>query len=420
MNITSLLNRDIACACGHTHRCDIAHLAIAPGALANLPALVAGYSRILLVADDNTYDIAGERVTALLGGKLAATVLPEAHGHLVPDEAAIAAIEAKADGVDFILGIGSGVINDLCKFVSFHRGIECGIVATAPSMDGYASSGAAMILGGMKVTETTHAPALILGDTDILAAAPMDMIRAGYADIIGKFSALCDWKLSAFVNGEYLCPWIYDIVMEKTKEIRALAKAIAARDADAIRALMEALVLIGACLTLTGSTRPGSGSEHHLSHYFEITGLLRGEPYFCHGIDVGHATVLTAAMREALVKSAAPEFTDRPASEREAAWARIYGRIAPEVAALQEKAGRYAAPKLDFYRAHWDEIREILAECPTADEIFAMLTDVGFTREEFRAMYSAAKVADGRLYAKDLKDRYSVLWIYYYFMEEAK
>ena len=111
------------------------------------------------------------------------------------------------------------------------------------------------------------------------------------------------------------------------------------------------------------------------------------------------------------VKSAAPEFAERPASEREAAWARIYGRIAPEVAALQEKAGRYAAPKLDLYRAHWDEIREILADSPSPDAVLSMLASVGLPMDEFERMYSEEKRADAVRYAKDLKDRYTVLWM---------
>ena len=413
MELFDLINRDLVCACGRTHRCDIEHPLIGVGALERLPEAMEGYRRVLLVADTNTYPLCGDRVRALLGDKLEGTCLFETEDVLVPDEESIAAIEKMIGGeTDFILGIGSGVINDLCKFTSFHHGLKCGIIASAPSMDGFASSGAAMILKGMKVTETTHAPALILGDTDLLCQAPEEMIRSGYADIIGKYSALCDWKLSALVNGEYLCPMVYDLVLEKTDRIRALAADIRARRPEAIEELMKDLVLIGVCLTLLSTTRPGSGSEHHLSHYFEITGLLYDQPYFLHGTDVGYATIVTAKLRERLRAVETPCFADLSEETRERCYRRIYGSIWEEVRDLQREAGRYANPVNRVYEEKWEEIRGILGACPTGDEIAGMLTDCGFDLSLFEKQYGREKIRNGVWFAKDLKDRYSVLWLY--------
>ena len=421
MELLQWINHDIHCSCGRTHRCDIGCVDIGADALSRLPEHIAGYHHVLLVADSNTYPLCGERVCAMLGDQLAGVCVFETEGVLVPDEQAIAFIEAHLpEEADLVLGIGSGVINDLCKYVSFHHHIVSGVIATAPSMDGYASSGAAMILGGMKVTETTHAPMLIIGDIALLKTAPDEMIRAGYADIIGKYSALCDWKLSALVNGEYLCQDVYDLVMRKTNEIRALAKSIAARDDHAIAVLMEALVLIGVCLTLLSTTRPGSGSEHHMSHYFEITGLIEHQHAFCHGVDVGYATVVTAGLREQLLALEAPHFWRQPEADRERCYQAIYGPIWTEVRDLQRQAGRYDHPKHDFYAAHWDEVREILSACPTADEVRQMLLDVGFDLPLFEKHYGAEKIRRGVWFAKDLKDRYSVLWLYddVFFSEE--
>ena len=109
-----------------------------------------------------------------------------------------------------IVAGGSGVINDICKIVANVSNKYYVIVGTAPSMDGYASDGAAMILGGMKETVKAGLPRAIIADTEVLKDAPMEMIKAGYGDIIGKFSALCDWKLATAVNGEYFCQYIYD------------------------------------------------------------------------------------------------------------------------------------------------------------------------------------------------------------------
>ncbi len=413
MTIFDLINRDIVCSCGRTHRCDISKLEIGAGVVKKLPNLLAERHRILLVADQSTYGVCGALISELLDDKIETKYIFNTKDLLVPNEESIAEIKNHlTDTTDFILGVGSGVINDLCKYISFYHGLKCGIIATAPSMDGFASSGAAMILDGMKVTDTTHAPDLILGDIDILKNAPMDMIRSGYADIIGKYSALCDWKLSALINNEYLCQPVYDLVKEKTDHIREMASALTRREPDAIGALMEALVLIGACLTLLSTTRPGSGSEHHLSHYFEITGLIDDKPYFLHGTDVGYATIVTAKLREEIREIQVPVFHHLPTPMREACYRKIYGRYWEMVRDLQKDAARYDTPVDDQYLSHWDEVRSILSECPTAQEIESMLTEVGFDLSLFEKMYGKEKIQNGVWFAKDLKDRHSVLWLY--------
>ena len=414
LDISSFCSREIPCSCGRRHFCPIREVVVEKGALSRLPELTAGFEHILLAADTNTWSVCGDAAAAALGGSVQGKLVFSRRGQLVPDERAVAELEsAVTDDTDLILGIGSGVINDLCKYVSRKRGLECGIVATAPSMDGYASSGAAMIVGGMKVTYTAHPPRFILADVDIVKCAPMDMIRAGYGDIIGKYSSLNDWKLSRLMRGEYFCSEIHDLVLRVTENVRGLAERIAERDDAAIAYLTKALILIGITLSLAGSTRPGSGSEHHLSHFFEIVSLLEDKPHFCHGIDVAYSTVVTAELRERIAELREPVFCTEPETERTAAWERIYGRIAGEVRDLQEKAGSYERDMTDAYRENWEAVKEILAGCPTADECREMLRRGGYRLDAFEEMYGRPKIRDAVFYGKDLKDRYSVLWLYY-------
>lgn len=421
MKLEDIINRDIVCTCGQVHRCDIEHLIIDNNALKRLSECVKKYSKILLIADNNTYPIYEKYVAQYLNNVEKICRLTS-KGHLVPDEQAIEKIESLLDSdIDFILGVGSGVINDLCKFVSFNHKLKCGIIATAPSMDGYASSGAALIEKGMKVTYTTHAPSLIVGDVDILKNAPIEMIRSGYADIIGKYSALCDWKLSNCVNGEYLCENVYSWVMDDTNKIRSIAKGIAERDEEAIKELMQSLILIGVCMTLVSTTRPASGSEHHMSHYFEITGLINNSPYFAHGIDVGYSTVVTASLREEICKILNPKFYHISDFEREKAYKKIYGPIWKEVWDLQEESQSYEKFDDNKYIEKWDEILKILEECPDGDEIKCMLTDVGIDLDLFEKQYGLEKIQNGVWFSKDLKNRYSVLWIYdFLFFDNSK
>ncbi len=413
MSIHDLLNHDIVCDCGKVHRCDIASVIICQGAIDQLPKAVEKYNNILLIADNNTYPLCGDKVKSVLKDKVEKCFIFETEGFLVPNEQNSKVVDdLVTDKTDLILGIGSGVINDICKYVSFFRKIKSGIVATAPSMDGYASSGAAMILGGMKVTVTTHAPDVIIGDVDVLKDAPMDMIGAGYADIIGKYSSLNDWKLSHLINDEHICPAIYKITLDATNEIRALAKQIVNREPFAIGKLMETLCATGICLTLAGYTRPGSGSEHHLSHFFEITGLIEDKPYFLHGTDVGYSTIITAEIREKIRSIKTPVFHKITEEQRIACYKKIYHDYWKEVYDIQDKVGRYKTDDSKKYIEKWDEVNKILAECPTADEFRAILSDFGFEESKLEKMYGAEKIRNSAFFGKDLKDRYSVLWLY--------
>jgi len=414
LNIASYCGKKLACSCGRTHFCGLGSVTVENGALNKLPDILKNYQHILLAADENTFAACGKRAQEILGGQIADTLIYQCEGFLVPDEKAVAALEARlTPEIDLILGVGSGVINDICKYVSFQHNMKYAIVGTAPSMDGYASSGAAMIMGGMKITYTTHAPEHIIADVDVLKNAPLDMIRAGYGDIIGKYSSLNDWKLAALINGEHFCPEIYKLVYEVTEETRRQVHNIVAREDEAIAFLTKALVLIGVTLTLLGSTRPGSGSEHHLSHFFEIVGLIHNQPYFLHGTDVAYSTVVTAAMRERICQMKAPVFTAVTREERLTAYERIYASFADEVLSIQEEAHSYEKDRSAQYAALWPEILHILSACPTAEEIKAMFVAAGYDMDTFERMYGAEKIRDAQFYGKDLKDRYSVLWLYY-------
>ena len=416
MDIKEFLKGITDCECGMTHLCPIDSVIIKKNACEDLAALTEGYKNILLVADTNTYSVCGDKVKSAIGAKIADTLIYQRCGVLVPDEVAIGEMDSRVtDATDLIVGIGSGVINDLCKIVSFNHKIPYYIVATAPSMDGYASKGSALILDGMKVTLNADVPKAIIADTEVLANAPVDMIRAGYGDIIGKYSCLNDWKLSTLVNGEYMCERVWQTTYDVVERTVELADGINERTADAIGALMEALVAVGILMAYVGNSRPASGSEHHLSHYFEIVGIVRGEEYLPHGIDVCCSAIETAKLREELIAIedlGDVEYTFNK-EKYESEVRRIYGKIADEVLALQEKYGLYGKDRVKIYKEKWSEIRKLLAEAPTAARMTELVEKIGLSYDSFRTLYGEEKLADAMLYAKDLKDRYTVLWTYY-------
>ena len=414
MDINQLLLGREDCPCGRPHRCSIERVCVGSGATGELTALAKDATGVLLVADENTYAAAGERVEAALADCALTRVIFPGAPLLIPDERAIERVCASLDGIDLIVGVGSGVIQDLCKYVSFFSQIPYIIVATAPSMDGYASSGAAMILKGMKETVAVGLPLAIVMDTDVLKNAPMDMIRSGYGDIMGKYSSLCDWHLSHAVDGEYHCPYIDRLISETVEQTRSSAQGILRREEKSIEALCRALVVVGITLAFVGNSRPASGSEHHLSHFFEIVGIESGQPYLPHGTDVAYAAVITARLRELLCARPWKGPLYRPTREDLLSdMKETYGRVAEGCVALQDRVGNYARDRLPVYLAKEAQLRAILSEMPSSQDMQALLAEVGFDMREFYDLYGEEKISRAIRFAKDLKDRYTVLWMYY-------
>ncbi len=413
MDINNLL-KGIDCSCGERHECDIKYVYIEKNACARLTEMCKDITKILLVADENTFASCGEKVVLALKDKTISKVVFTGKKILIPNEEAIATVTEKLNDNQLIIGIGSGVIQDLCKYVSFESKVPYYIVATAPSMDGYASNGAAMITDGMKVTYSAKVPSAILADTEVIKNAPMEMIKAGYGDIIGKYSALNDWKLSHVVNDEYFCQYIYDMTYDMLLKTLPLAEKLLERDEDSVKTLMEALIIVGIAMSFAKTSRPASGSEHHFSHFFEITGIINNEEYFPHGIDVVYSTVLTAKLREKIINTAFPEKQfNMPREEYVNEMSRVYKSVADGCIALQDKMGRYTNDRMPVYLKNEKEIKAILREIPGEKEMLDILKKIDLDINEFYNLYNKEKINDAITYAKDLKDRYTVLWLYF-------
>jgi glycerol-1-phosphate dehydrogenase [NAD(P)+] len=255
-------------------------------------------------------------------------------------------------------------------------------------------------------------PKAIIADTAVLKQAPLDMIQAGVGDILGKYSCLNDWKLAALIRGEYFCQRVYDIVYETTRLVDRLTEDAVNRKEEALGTLMEALVTVGFAMSYVGNSRPASGSEHHLSHYFEITGILNDTPYFSHGIDVIYSAALTSKIRQrVLASSPKPYFHNREKWEKKIR--SIYSTSSDEVIALQDRLGWYEKDEYAFLSKNWEKIKAVLKEAPTEEEMLELIRRIGLDISHFESFYGSKKIENGMFFAKDLKDRYTVLWLYY-------
>lgn len=305
--ISQWAGMEYSCACGKSHKVDIQAIRVGSGVIQELPGILRdlGASHIFLVADNYTYEAAGRQVEQLLdqAGLAYHKRVFQTETPLVPNEYALGSVlAAMTSQDDMLLAVGSGTLNDVTKYVSARTGVPYVIAATAPSMDGYASTVAPTILDGFKTTLPAVYPAAIVADVDILKDAPMPMLTAGFGDIIGKFTSLADWRLSHQLNGEYYCPEVAGVIEAAVETCAANAKALAQREPQAIQAVTEALILSGLAMGMVGVSRPASGAEHQMAHYWEMDALRRGEEHPLHGNAVGVGTVLAASLYEMAVE----------------------------------------------------------------------------------------------------------------------
>lgn len=425
--ISDYLNRSFPCSCGKTHETELRDVEISVHATEKLPSYIRryGHKKAFIVCDRNTYRACGEKVKRVLDESgCPNSLLILSAEDVVPDEATLGELMVAFDhDADLIVAVGTGSINDMCKFVSFKMGVEYFIVATAPSMDGFASDGAPLITNHMKVTYPTHTAQVIIGDVNILCEAPMNMITAGLGDTLGKYTCLTDWKISHLVNDEYYCPVIASMVETSIRKIVDNIELVKTRDPEVIAGIMEALVLTGIAMSFVGNSRPASGSEHHLSHYWEMMFLFQGRKPVLHGTKVGIGTVtadyLYGQLRNTPVDfaRARAEAQSFDAAKWEAHMRKAYGAAAPGVIQL-EKETRKNAPenrlaRLAATERHWPEILKLIDGLPPVKTIERMLSELDAPINPAQVGVDSAMVAEGVLSAKELRDRYTLyqlLW----------
>lgn len=300
------------CPCGREHRVPIREVLVGRTALDAVPGLVQQHTDrrgpLLVIADPETWDAAGSRVAAALraaGFGVREALLPHApHA----DDRTIETLAPALDGAPArIVAIGSGTINDLGKALAARAGVPQLTVGTAASMNGYTSAITALTIRGLKVTRPAPPPDLLVLDTDVLAAAPVRLTRAGFGDLCSKPVSGADWVLGHQLLGEDLCPTALALADGAVREARARAAGIGTNDPAAIATLTEALVLSGLSMAIAGASSPASGGEHLVSHDLDISAKGFGREPFLHGEQVAVGTLASIALYERIGALGAPD-----------------------------------------------------------------------------------------------------------------
>lgn len=413
--------------CGKKHFSSVDEIIIRGGAISELADVVRrrGKSRPFLLADPNTWVAAGEKAARLLeaaGFKVSSHILSDPRPE--PDEYTVGSAAMNYDySCDIVVGVGSGVVNDTAKILAALTDNDYIIVGTAPSMDGFASATSSMSRAGLKVSLPSRGASVIIGDTDILAAAPAKMLAAGVGDMVAKYISLCEWKLANIIIGEYYCPNIAAIVRHALDEVAANAEGLARRNKSAVEAVMRGLVLAGIAMNYVGVSRPASGIEHYFSHIWDMRGLEFNTPVDLHGIQCGVATLLSLKLYK-YIRSLVPDrdkaITYVSNFDKEKWFLELrslLGRGAETMILAEAKDKKYdPAPhreRLDVIISKWDEIVAEIDRLPDYATVERLLCTVGAPTSPEEIGQTSDIVRRSLPATKDIRDKYvasRLLW----------
>ncbi len=411
MDIKKILESLENCPCGREHAFDTERVEIGRGLVKEAGAILNEAKfpkKMLLVADINT-----------MGASVGLLDSLEAHGFevkkLIYDcmEYArveqVREVEAAAADCDAILSVGTGSLNDICRVASYRTEKDFCIFATAPSMDGFASDTAPIIENSFKSSWQAKQPRIIIADTEILAAAPDELKSAGFGDMVAKYIGLVDWRIAQLLIGEYYCDRVAALTEDAVKRIVALADRILDKDPEAAGAVMEALVLTGLAMKLARCSRPASGAEHVVSHYWECHKVIDGIWPEYHGKKVGVATVICNRVYRKIAESHLTVKAQKDPTDWAVVDSKFHERLRGDVKKLNSPTITDLVTP-ESVEQNWDKIRAIILNTLPSDEtLMKLMKAAGAVTEPEDVHVSREFLLDGFRYSAYMRYRLTLL-----------
>lgn len=406
LNFRALIDSFRDCGCGMDHRCGIHDIRIGSGLVTQVGEILRenGFPRrLLLIGDRDTLAAAAGLEESLTGFEVTRHCYDTLRVATMDD---VRLVEDYLDRVDAVVAVGAGSIHDPSRLACARRNKPLCLFATAPSMDGFASYNAPIVDGGFKTTHAAKCPEVIIADTKILAAAPKALKSAGFGDMISKYIALIDWQVSHLVTGEVYCPRVAELTRTAVDRLMTMAGRVTLEDEETAAAVLESLLMTGIAMSFTRTSRPGSGTEHILAHYWECIELLEGKIPNFHGEDVGVATLLTLREYEALAGretvTAHPEVNDWDAVYK------AYGPLAGDVRKLNTPDTITDGIEPRVIEEKWPEIRAIVRSVPDYDACYRAMKAAGCKTTIAEIGKDPAFVAESLLYHPYMRRRLSL------------
>jgi len=414
--------------CGRQHSIPIGRIAIGEGlveAIPDLAAEIVGGSpkRVAVIYDRAIEEIVDAALFGRLPGLRLERVALGQKGQLLDSTDTLGnetAAGLPAD-VDLIVGAGSGVISDLTKWIATKSNKPFILYGTAPSMNAHTSITSTITMGGIKTSVPLRSAEAVLFDLPVLATAPRKMLLAGLGDLTARAVCNVDWFLGAKLHDRYFCPLPFQLTARNEPVYFDLAAKIGRAQPEGIRALAEATLVSGLSMTmLNGETSPSSGTEHALSHFWDLQVHLEGAPKNLHGTQVAIATMLAYALLETLREPRVARLTAaalarlRPELEVQITenrgkfgdTAKLFNQVTEQKWMPETQYVAYLASLLDGWEALWVEAEKYLTP---ATRVRQALTAAGFSLSLDEIRRTPRQVLDSLVYGARYRTRYTLL-----------
>ncbi|MDR0870000.1 MAG: sn-glycerol-1-phosphate dehydrogenase [Planctomycetaceae bacterium] len=335
-----------------------------------------GNQTAVLVADVNTWNAAGQKVTAQLQSEGQTQLLPPfifAEEHFHADDVHLEQLQTFLKTTDAVpIAAGSGTVNDLTKAVSHRCRRSYLVCGTAASMDGYTSFGASIEVNGFKRTLECPAPKAVLIALDVLQTAPAAMNASGYADLYAKIPAGADWILADLIGTEPLHPAAWEMIQNPLRAYLANPDGIVEKDTKALALLAEGLIMSGLAMQLAKTSRTASGAEHLFSHLWDNRHHTFNGTAPSHGEKVGIGTLATSALYEKFLEIPKSYFAE--AKEKLPLYYRDWNTVSQYITesfgntplaeqVMEQSRQKFISKeeiqrRLTLFGEHWDVLRE--------------------------------------------------------------
>lgn len=327
MNPIDLLDTTFNCECGLSHKVPIRDIIYAEDALERLPKVLESFvdgRRVLIVADQRTWVIVGERARQVLeqtGWSPHHIIVPDtSRGSPVCDDTTYDWLNDQLFPTDIALAVGCGVINDLTKWLAFEHDLPYAVVATAATMNGFTAANVAPILKGVKTIVPAQPPLAVLAIPSVIVNAPFELTAAGLGDTIAKPVSTADWILNHTFHGEYFCRYCSEIINSLETYYFDKSEDIKNHQPTAIEALFNALLYSGIAMTIIGTSAPASGGEHLLSHTLDMMSGIDGVAHDLHGRQVGLGTIFASVIYDRIFQIENPNCYSLPSDIDSTFW----------------------------------------------------------------------------------------------------
>lgn len=380
-----------------------------------------GFSSFFLIADKNTYTVLGsciEKAVLDQGWKIKTILFSD--DEIVTNEHFLVRAQVETGGESrCFLAVGSGTITDITRFVS-HRSHDPFIsIPTAPSVDGFTSTVAPMVVGNYKSPVPAQPPLAVFANIPTLCAAPRKLIAAGLGDLLGKYTSLADWKIGSLVYDEPYDDTIARQMRLSVDETIEVVDQIASGSDKGIARLTDGLVGSGFGMLAFGDSRPASGSEHHIGHFWEMKLIIERRPASLHGAEVGVATILSASRYASLRKMSFEEAKNALKSRELPSLDEMrldieagYSVVAPII--LRVQAPLFTMTREEFEKlkmrilTNWDAIQSIAQSVPEPEEISGWIEKVGGPVSPSQLNLDMYETWLGLAHAHYLRDRFTI------------